>query len=60
MKLTDERLLSRVELEDLFGISKRLLESRAGTATGPRFLRVGRLVRYKVADIRAWIEENTV
>ncbi|WP_299085401.1 helix-turn-helix domain-containing protein [uncultured Ruegeria sp.] len=60
MKPYDERLLSRAEVEELFGISKRFLESRAGSVTGPRFVRVGRLVRYKLADIHAWIEENRV
>ncbi len=58
MKPNDERLLSRAEVEELFGISKRFLESRAGSAKGPRIVRVGRLVRYKLADIHAWIEEN--
>ncbi len=55
-----DRLLTRVEVEERFGISKRFLELSALRGSGPCFVRVGRLVRYKLADIHAWIEENTV
>lgn len=58
---TDEnrRLLSRNEVEETYGISRRFLEISASNGAGPRFVRVGRLVRYRVADIETWIEANS-
>jgi excisionase family DNA binding protein len=45
----------------LVGISKRTLENyRVRDDGGPPFLRVGGLVRYKVADLREWIERGRV
>jgi predicted DNA-binding transcriptional regulator AlpA len=54
-----DRLLSRSEVEDRFGISKRFLEICAMRGDGPRIVRVGRLVRYRAKDISDWIETNT-
>lgn len=56
----DERLLSREEVEERFGISKRYLEIAVCRHDGPPYIKIGRLVRYRVADIRAWISANRV
>ena len=53
-----DRLLSRKEVEERFGIPKRFLELAVGKCEGPRVVRIGRLVRYRVADVAAWIETN--
>ena len=53
------RLLNRSEVADKFGIPKRYLELSALRGTGPRMVRFGRLVRYRVRDIEDWIEANT-
>lgn len=55
----DDRLLSRQEVDQRFGISRRFLEVAVQRGTGPRFVRVGRLVRYRPADVRSWIESCT-
>jgi len=55
----DDRLLDRKEVEERFGIPKRFLEQAVAKSNGPRFVRIGRLVRYRVADIRLWIEEQS-
>ncbi len=45
----------------ILGISDRTLENyRVRDGGGPPFTRVGRLVRYKVADLRAWMEAGYV
>ncbi|WP_146592080.1 helix-turn-helix transcriptional regulator [Puniceibacterium confluentis] len=54
-----DRLLSRDEVEQRFGITKRFLELAVTRGNGPRFVRVGYLVRYTVKDVRAWIADNT-
>ena len=56
---SDERLLNRDEVQTRFGIPKRFLEISAMKGNGPRIVRVGRLARYRVKDIEAWIEANT-
>ena len=53
-----DRLLNREEVEARFGISKRFLEIKTKSGEGPRTVRIGRLVRYRVKDIEAWIEAN--
>jgi len=53
------RLLSRQEVEDQYGISKRFLETARTTGVGPVFVRIGRLVRYRPDDIEQWIDKNT-
>lgn len=55
----DERLLNRSEVERKFGISKRFLEMAACRGDGPKFIRIGRSVRYRPDDIRAWIDLNS-
>lgn len=54
-----DRLLTRSEVEEFFGISKRFLEITGPRGHGPRFVRIGRLVRYRTSDIRKWIAANT-
>ena len=53
-----DRLLSRNEVEERFGIPKRFLELAVARCDGPRVVRIGRLVRYRVSDVSAWIEAN--
>ncbi|MGB0660085.1 MAG: helix-turn-helix transcriptional regulator [Mangrovicoccus sp.] len=55
-----ERLLDRKEVETVFGISKRFLEMAVMRGDGPPFIRVGRRVLYRVADLKAWILEQRV
>jgi predicted DNA-binding transcriptional regulator AlpA len=52
------RLLSRAEVEAFFGIPKRFLELAACKQNGPVFVKIGRLTRYRVQDVEAWIAKN--
>ena len=61
IELNPERLLTRDEVEALFGISRRYLEASAVRGDGPSMIRVGaRMVRYRVRDLRDWIDANRV
>lgn len=53
-----DRLLDRSEVEARFGISKRFLELAAVRGDGPPMVKVGRLVRYQIEDVRTWIAER--
>lgn len=57
---SEERLLTRREVEALFGISARFLEVSAVRGDSPPMIRVGRSVKYRVADLRDWIEARRV
>lgn len=54
--LPPDRMLSRSEVVEHFGIGLRFLETAATRGDGPPFVKVGRSVRYLVSDLRSWIE----
>lgn len=53
--LNDDRLLSRSEVHNYFGLTQRFLEVSAVRGDGPPMVKIGRSVRYRVGDLRAWI-----
>lgn len=58
--LPDDLLLSRPNVELNFGISRRFLETAAVRGDGPPMVKIGRSVRYRVSDLRKWIEAHKV
>ena len=58
--LPHDRLLTRAEVEVNFGLSRRYLEISAVRGDGPPMVKIGRSVRYLVADLRQWIEARRV
>jgi predicted DNA-binding transcriptional regulator AlpA len=56
----DERLLSRDEVEERFGVTKRFLEQSAMNGKGPKLIKIGRSARYRPSDVRAWIAAHEV
>lgn len=58
--LNDDRLLSRSEVHSYFGLTQRFLEVSAVRGDGPPMVKIGRSVRYRVGDLRAWIESCRV
>lgn len=55
--LTPEYLNPR-EAATLTGFTARALEAMRARGIGPRFFKVGASVRYRPADLRAWIESD--
>lgn len=53
-------LLNEVEASDLLRISVRTLQSWRCKGIGPRFIRVGRSIRYRRGDLLDWTQSNTV
>lgn len=49
-------LLRTEEAAHLMGFSRRTLEKHRTHDTGPRYLKLGGLVVYKVDDLRTWSE----
>ena len=50
-----ERLLDEREAAQILNMSVRSLQRRRADGTGPRFCRLGRLVRYRIADLLEWV-----
>lgn len=50
-----ERLLSQDDVAELLAIAPRSLESWRLRGGGPRYVRVGRLVRYRHTDVSDWL-----
>jgi predicted DNA-binding transcriptional regulator AlpA len=55
-----EKLLTRQEVEDRFGISKRFLEVSACRSSGPPYIKLSRSVFYRAQDIHDWIENQRI
>jgi excisionase family DNA binding protein len=55
-----DSLVTEVQTAELLNISIRTLQAWRIKSAGPRFVRVGRAIRYRRSDLTAWIEANTV
>jgi hypothetical protein len=54
-----ERLLDDHELAFVLKRSRSRLQKDRLEGRGPPFIRVGRLIRYHAADVRAWLKSST-
>ena len=53
-----ETMLTTAEAAEYCGLSRRTLEKRRGSGGGPRYLKLGRLVKYRVRDLEEWIARS--
>jgi predicted DNA-binding transcriptional regulator AlpA len=53
-----EPLLTDYDLEQLTGRARSSWQKARCRGEGPRFLRLGRLVRYRASDVQAWLEAH--
>ncbi len=49
-------LLDNNQAADFLGLGRRTLENWRVRGDGPRFLRVGRAIRYARSDLEAWLD----
>ena len=57
----NKRLLSRVEIEDEYGITRRWLELAAHRGDGPPMRKISRrMVRYDRTEFEAWLQAQRV
>ena len=52
------RLMNQRDLASYLGKSTAWCERARWAGEGPRFIKLGRHVRYKSEDVMSWIEEN--
>jgi predicted DNA-binding transcriptional regulator AlpA len=55
-----EILLTDDDLARITGRARSCWQKDRLTGGGPRFIRVGRLVRYRRADVEEWLDSRTV
>lgn len=59
MVTADERLLSQAEAAEFLGVSPHTLNRWRVVRQGPEYIKFGqRLVRYRFADLAAWVESQ--
>lgn len=44
----------------ILGVTTATLANYRWQGRGPRFIRVGRLIRYRLDDVERWINEHTI
>lgn len=58
MDITTPAYLNTPEAAEYLSISPQFLEAARVKGGGPAFIKVGRSVRYAVADLDAWMASN--
>lgn len=53
------QLLNNDEAADELGISRRTLPVWRVQGKGPKFIKIGKLVRYERSELDAWMQANT-
>jgi predicted DNA-binding transcriptional regulator AlpA len=56
--MTDDKHLSPEDLAERESVPLQTVYGWNKTRTGPRFMRIGRHVRYRLADVIAWEESR--
>lgn len=56
----NEDLIDQRAMSSMVGITTKTAETWRVRGFGPRYVKVGALVRYCKSDVRAWIESRTV
>lgn len=56
--MNNRKLVSASEAADYLGLAEQTLTNWRYRGRGPRFYRVGQLVKYDRADLDAWLDEN--
>lgn len=52
-------LIDEPTLATRLGISRSTLQSWRSAGRGPRFIKLGRMVRYRTADVDSYLRSNT-
>lgn len=55
-----DRLLNQTEVAEMLCLSPRTLEYYRGKGLGPKFRKIGKLARYALSDVQAYIEQLAV
>lgn len=59
MHSTDDSLLTPKQVAHRLAVPVGSLTNWRYTGVGPRYIKLGRLVRYRAADVEAWVDAQT-
>lgn len=60
VELTEvDHLIDETALATRLAVSRSTLQSWRYSGRGPRFIKLGRMVRYRVTDVEAYLSANT-
>lgn len=51
-----DKLMNQNDVADMLGISTKTLEYYRWKKTGPRYIKIGRLARYRMVDVMEYIQ----
>lgn len=54
-----DKLLNTKELSKYLGIAISTIMQYRVDGTGPNYVKLGHLVRYRISDVEAWLESKT-
>jgi len=54
------KLITETDLAKRLQVSKKLLQKMRYEGNGPRYVKIGRLVRYQIKDVEAYLNESTL
>lgn len=57
---SDDELIDQLAMSKMLRITTKTAEAWRSRGGGPRYIKVGSLVRYRKSDICQWIERRTV
>jgi len=57
--VTEDRLLTGRELAAWLAVPHAVLANWRYLGKGPKFIKIGRNIRYRKSDVETWLEENT-
>ena len=57
--VNENKLLTVKELSEYLGISDETLRKYRMRGNGPKYLKLGRAVRYKLEDVLEWLDSQT-
>ena len=58
--LQGKRALTEIEVEAIYGLKRRSLQQWRFLGRGPRYVKAGRCVRYRVRDIEDFLDQGQV
>jgi predicted DNA-binding transcriptional regulator AlpA len=58
--MANQEILNEREVQEVYGFSVPYLRRARRERRGPRFLKIGKLVRYRRADIEAYLSLHAV
>ena len=59
MTAPGDELLDEPKLAARLGVSRATLQSWRYAGRGPKYIKIGRLIRYRVADVDAYLRAQT-